>query len=81
MIQEEIEKIAICTVCLESLTTDLYFTSDDCLYHRKCFSKINFKSPISRQDFSYYLLVNKLVNEKVYFEKKTLKTILGVYTF
>ena len=29
MIQEENEKIAICPVCLESLTTDLYFTSDD----------------------------------------------------
>ena len=70
MIQEKVEKIAICPACLESLTTDLYFTSDDCLYHRKCFSKLNKKSTISRQDFSYYLRVNKQVNHKVYFEKK-----------
>ena len=41
MTQEEIEKIAICPVCLGSLKNDLYFTSDDYLYHRKCFSKLN----------------------------------------
>ena len=70
MIREKNEKIANCPVCLESLTADLYFTSDDYLYHKKCFSKLNFKSPISRQDFSYYLPVNKVVNDKVYFEKK-----------
>ena len=29
MIQEENEKTSICPVCLESLTTDLYFTSED----------------------------------------------------
>ena len=52
MIQEENEKIAICPVCLEGLTTDLYFTSDNYLYHKKCFSKLNFKSPITRQCFS-----------------------------
>ena len=52
MIEEENEKIAIYPVCLKGLTTDLYFTSDDYLYHKKCFSKLNFKSPISRQDFS-----------------------------
>ena len=69
MIQEESEKIAICPVCLESLTTDLYYTSDDYLYHKKCFNKLNYKSRISRQDFSYYLPVNKVVNDKVYFEK------------
>ena len=51
MIQEEIEKKAICPVCLESLTTDLYFTSDDYLYHKKCFSKINYKNPITRRFF------------------------------
>ena len=70
MIQEENEKIAVCPVCLESLTTDLYLTSDDYLYHKKCFSKYNCKNPITRQDFSYYLPVNKLVNGKVFFEKK-----------
>ena len=70
MIQEEIEKIAICPVCLESSTADLYFTSYVYLYHKKCFSKLNFKGPISRRDFSYYFPVNKLVNDKVYFEKK-----------
>ena len=69
MIQEEIEKIAICPVCLESLTTDLYFTSDDYLYHKKCFSKLNYKSPITKQEFSYYLPVNKLVDDKVDFGK------------
>ena len=69
MIQEESEKIAFCAVCLESLTTDLYFTSDDYLYHKKCFNKSNFKSAISRNDFLYYFRVNKVVNDKVYFEK------------
>ena len=69
MIQEEIEKIAICPVCLESLTTDIYFTSDDYLYHKKYFSELNYKSPISRQYFPYYLPVNKLVNDEVCFEK------------
>ena len=67
-------------MCLESLTTDLYFTSDDYLYHKKCISKINYKSPITRQDFLYYLSVNKLVNDKVYFEKKTLKINSEKYT-
>ena len=52
MIQEENEEVAICPVCVKNLTTDLYFTSDDYLYHRKCFSNLNFKSPISGQDFS-----------------------------
>ena len=47
MIQEENEKIALCPVSLEHLTTDLFFTSVDYLYHKKCFSKLNFKSPIS----------------------------------
>ena len=79
MIKEENEKIAICPVCLVSLTVFLFFTSDDYLYHRKFFSKLNFKSPISRQDFSYYFPVNKLVNDKVYFEKKTLEIILEYY--
>ena len=65
MIHEENEKIANCSVCLEGSTTDLYFTSDDHLYHTKCFSKLNVKSPISRQDFSHYFPANKLVNDKV----------------
>ena len=47
MIQEENEKVSICPVSLENITTDLYFNSDDYLYHKKCFSKLNFKSPIS----------------------------------
>ena len=55
-------------MCLESLTSDLYFTFDDYLYHKKCCSKLNYKNPITRQNFSYYLPVNKLVNDKVYFE-------------
>ena len=37
MINEETEKIAICPVCLKNLITDLYFFSDDYLYHKKCF--------------------------------------------
>ena len=70
MIEEENEKIAICPVCLDSLTTDLYFISDDCLYHKKSFSKSNFESPISKQDFLYYFPVNKLINDKIHFEKE-----------
>ena len=69
MVNEEIEKIAVCPLFLESLTTDLYFTSDDNLYHKKCFDKIKYKSRKSRQDFLYYFPVNKVVNDKVYFEK------------
>ena len=63
------EKNAICPVCLEGLTTDLYFTSDGYLYHKKCYSKLNFESPISRQDLSYCFPANKLVDDKVCFEK------------
>ena len=51
MIQDEIEKNAVCPVCLQSLTTALYFTPDDYPYHKKCFNNMNFKCPISRQDF------------------------------
>ena len=61
MIQEETEKIALCAVRLESLTTDLFYTFDDYLYHKNFFSKLNYKSPLSRQDFSYYLPENKLI--------------------
>ena len=71
MIQEEIEKNAVRPVCLECLTTDLFFTSNDYLYHGKCFGKLNFKSPISRQDFLYYFPQSKIVNDKVYFDKET----------
>ena len=52
MANKENEKKAVCPMCLGNLTTDLYFTSDDYLYHKKCFNKLSFKSPISRQDFS-----------------------------
>ena len=74
--EDENENIAICPVGLESLTTDLYFTSDDYLYHKKCFSKSSFKSLISRPVSLYFFPANKLVNDKVYFEKKTLKITL-----
>ena len=63
-------KNSLCPVCLETFASNLYFASDNHLYHQICFSKLNFKSPISREDFSYYLPVNKVVNGKVYFEKK-----------
>ena len=69
MIEEENEKIPLCPICLETMTSDLYFASDNHLYHQICFSKLNFKSPISRQHFSYYLPVNKLVNGKVFLKK------------
>ena len=78
MIKEENEKIAICPICLETLTFNSYFASDGHLYHKNFFTKMNFKSPKSRQDFSYYLPVNKVVNDKAYFEKEiknNLKTI------
>ena len=70
MIEEENEKNPLCPVCLETLTTNLYFVSDGRLYHHICFSKLKLKSPISRQDFSRYVHVNEVVNGKVYFEKK-----------
>ena len=52
------------------MKTDLYFTSDGYLYHKISYHKLNFKSPLSRQDFSQYFPVNKVVNGKVYSEKK-----------
>ena len=70
MIKEENEKIAICPICLETLTTNLYFASDGYLFHQNCLTKLIFKIPTSRLDFSYYLPVNKVVNGKVYFEKE-----------
>ena len=70
MINEDNEKIANCSLCSETLATNLYFASDGYLYHKNCFAKLNFKSPISRQGFSYYLPVNKVVNGRVYFEKE-----------
>ena len=45
----------------------------------KTFSKLNFKSPISRQDFSFYLPVNKVINCKVYFEKKIENNFKTIY--
>ena len=42
------EKIAICPICLESLTTNLYFASDGYLYHKNCFTKLNFKNRLPR---------------------------------
>ena len=79
MIEQENEIIPLCPVCSETLTTNLYFTSDNHLYHRNCFDKLNFKSPISKQVFSYYIPVNKNVNDRVYFEKilnNNFKTII-----
>ena len=70
MIEEDNEKTPLCPVCLEILMSDLYFASDKHLYQQISFCKLNFKSPISRQVFSNYLPVNKVVNSKVYFEKK-----------
>ena len=67
--EDEKQNFAIWPVCLESLTIDLYFFSDDYMYHKKCFSKSNFKSPKSRQDFLFYFPANKLVNDKTYVEK------------
>ena len=73
MIKEENEKIAICPICSETLTTNLYFASDGCLYHKNCFTKLKYKTPISRQNLSYYLPVNKVVNGKIYLEKEIKK--------
>ena len=70
MIKAENEKFPLCPVCLETLTTNLYFGCDGYLYLKNCFTELSFKSPIFRQDFSYYLPVNKVVIGKVYFEKK-----------
>ena len=70
MIEGENEKVPLCPVCLGTLTTNLYFASANHLYHKDCFSKLNHKVSKSRQVFSYYLPVNKVVNGKVYFEKK-----------
>ena len=47
MIEEENVKTPLCLVCLETLTINLCFASDDHLYQKNCFSKLGFKSPIS----------------------------------
>ena len=57
----------------------MFYTSDDYLYHKKCFTKLKDKSPITGQDFSYYQPVNKLVNDKVYFEKNMNNTFRIIY--
>ena len=41
---------------------------------KNVFNDLNFKSPMSRQDFTYYFPANKLVNDKVCFEKKNIKS-------
>ena len=51
MIEEEKEKIALCPVCLETLTTNLYFASDGYFYGKNLFNRLNFKSPISSKMF------------------------------
>ena len=81
MIEEENEKIAICSICLETLTTNIYFASDDHMYHKNSFSKLNFKNSISRQDCSYYLPVNKVVKSEVYFENNFKTIIYDLYGF
>ena len=43
------------------------------MYDQNCFSKINFESLISRQNFSFCLPVNKVVNGRVHFEKEIKK--------
>ena len=43
MIEKENEKTPVSPICLEILTSNLYFTSDNHLYHRNCFDKLNFK--------------------------------------
>ena len=70
MIEEENGEIPLCPISLETLTTNLYFTSDNHLYHGNCFDKLIFKRPKSRECFSYYFPVNKVVHGKVYFEKR-----------
>ena len=70
MIEEENKRVPLCPVCLDTLTIKIYFASDGHLYHQICFSKLKFKSPISRQDFSFFLTVNKVVKGKIHFEKK-----------
>ena len=70
MIGEENEKNPLWPVCLETLKTKLYFASDNHLYHQNCSSKLNFESPISKQNFSILSTCKKVVNGKVYFEKK-----------
>ena len=69
MTEEENEKIPFCPVCSETLTTNLYFASDGHLYHKNCFDWLIFKSPISRECFSYYFPVNKVFKGEVFFEK------------
>ena len=47
MIELENEKIPICPVCLEILKIGVYFCSDGYLYDKSCFTKLEFKSPIT----------------------------------
>ena len=77
MIEGENEKNPLFAISLETLKTDIYFTSDGYLCHKICFHELNFQSPISRQDFSYYFPVNKVANGKKYFEKEIKIKITG----
>ena len=64
MIKEENEEIAICPICSETLTINLYFACDGYFYDQNCISELNYKSPKSIEDFSYYLLVKLKIGVK-----------------
>ena len=49
MVEQKLEKIPICPICLENLKSDLYFTSDGYLYDKNGFYKLQYKSPITRE--------------------------------
>ena len=75
MIGEENEKTPHCSICLQILSTNLYFTSDNHVYHRNCFDIFNFKSPICRKGFLNCFPVNKVVNGEGLMVKKDIKKI------
>ena len=63
-------KQVVCPVCLEYIKNDFCFCSDGYLYNRKYSLNIKFNSPITRENFSYYMPIEKVLGNKVYFEKK-----------
>ena len=52
MAKQENEKIPICPICLGNLEIDIYFCCEGFLYDESCFTKLEFKSPITRQKLS-----------------------------
>ena len=69
-----------CPICLQILKFDVLYCSDGYLYDRKCFDELDFKSPISREKFTFWLPLEIINDNIVRFKKQSRNnTYLSVY--